>query len=456
MKKNFSCRTVAALSILLLSLSLTAKNSNAAPARGQTNPQTSYANPGPAPGDYTQPTPVPPAHSYGYTPPRKSLGYEHNWYIFFGADGGLATYSAYNSATEASRSGIDLGLRGLIARYWQDWVLDGGLGWHFIQNSAMNPDGRTESVVTRGIYLDLSARYRLNRNWQLGLEGEYWLSPDNGLNPSLFTVPSPSNNGFFLGPTLLYEWSGSTLDRKYRFGGRVLHGINIDTRSVNVIQLFFQFGFDIFDSHHENYERANAEQVSGNDMARADTYRPPVLDAAPVPEASATPWPEPEVLSTPEPLPVVESTPFPTATPPILFHTPAAPLDQVILTLDVNDLPFEFNKSNLPKVNQNKLKKLGLFLKKHNGTWKTLKVAGHTDERGSNALNDRLSKARAKEVRKWLIIGGAPEKKVTAVGYGKHNPKDPGHNEHAWAVNRRVELVFRGAKDLKITHEDTE
>jgi len=65
---------------------------------------------------------------------------------------------------------------------------------------------------------------------------------------------------------------------------------------------------------------------------------------------------------------------------------------------------------------------------------------GHTDERGGSEYNLALGQKRAEAVVKQMVLLGAGESQLEAVSYGKERPADPGHDEAAWAKNRRVEL----------------
>ena len=73
-------------------------------------------------------------------------------------------------------------------------------------------------------------------------------------------------------------------------------------------------------------------------------------------------------------------------------------------------------------------------------TWRRAIVSGHTDERGTTEYNLALGERRAEAVKKYLVQLGADAHRLKAISYGKERPADPGHDESAWAKNRRVEL----------------
>jgi len=74
---------------------------------------------------------------------------------------------------------------------------------------------------------------------------------------------------------------------------------------------------------------------------------------------------------------------------------------------------------------------------------KGLVIEGHTDERGGSEYNLALGQKRAESVLKALVLLGVPAGQLEAVSFGKERPLDPGHDEAAWAKNRRAVLKDR-------------
>ena len=72
-----------------------------------------------------------------------------------------------------------------------------------------------------------------------------------------------------------------------------------------------------------------------------------------------------------------------------------------------------------------------------------LAIEGHTDERGGSEYNLALGQKRAEAVAKTLELLGVNDGQVEAVSFGKERPADSGHDEAAWAKNRRAELKDR-------------
>ncbi len=71
-----------------------------------------------------------------------------------------------------------------------------------------------------------------------------------------------------------------------------------------------------------------------------------------------------------------------------------------------------------------------------------LTLEGHTDERGSREYNLALGERRAQSVSRQLVLLGASNAQVRAITYGEERPVTEGHEEQAYAVNRRAELVY--------------
>jgi peptidoglycan-associated lipoprotein len=71
-------------------------------------------------------------------------------------------------------------------------------------------------------------------------------------------------------------------------------------------------------------------------------------------------------------------------------------------------------------------------------------LQGHADERGSREYNIALGQKRADAVKKLMQLLGATEIQIETVSFGKEKPKAEGHDETAWAQNRRVEIIYVG------------
>jgi len=72
----------------------------------------------------------------------------------------------------------------------------------------------------------------------------------------------------------------------------------------------------------------------------------------------------------------------------------------------------------------------------------TVRLEGHADERGSREYNLGLGENRANAIRNLMLAEGVADNQIVVVSYGEERPAAYEHNEDAWAMNRRVELVY--------------
>lgn len=84
----------------------------------------------------------------------------------------------------------------------------------------------------------------------------------------------------------------------------------------------------------------------------------------------------------------------------------------------------------------------GRYLTQHGNDKVT--VQGNTDERGSREYNIALGQRRADSVKKIMTLLGASDNQIETVSYGEEKPKAEGHDESAWAQNRRADIVYQG------------
>ncbi|MDR3038606.1 MAG: peptidoglycan-associated lipoprotein Pal [Candidatus Adiutrix sp.] len=68
-------------------------------------------------------------------------------------------------------------------------------------------------------------------------------------------------------------------------------------------------------------------------------------------------------------------------------------------------------------------------------------IQGHCDERGTEVYNMALGDRRARATYNYITSLGINGSRLSTVSYGKERPLDPGHNESAWARNRRAQFV---------------
>jgi len=71
-------------------------------------------------------------------------------------------------------------------------------------------------------------------------------------------------------------------------------------------------------------------------------------------------------------------------------------------------------------------------------------IQGNADERGSREYNIALGQRRAETVKRMMLLYGATDTQIETVSFGKEKPKNSGHDEAAWAENRRDDVVYAG------------
>lgn len=150
------------------------------------------------------------------------------------------------------------------------------------------------------------------------------------------------------------------------------------------------------------------------------------------------PAPAPEKLAAAEP--VAAPAPAPAYVAPAPAPAPApvavAAVPQKLVLVGVN---FDFDKATLRQEDVSDLDKNVEALKAWGDV--NIEVAGHTDSKGSDAYNMKLSKQRAEAVRNFLISRGVAADRLTAKGYGESRPVADNATEEGRFQNRRVELI---------------
>lgn len=98
------------------------------------------------------------------------------------------------------------------------------------------------------------------------------------------------------------------------------------------------------------------------------------------------------------------------------------------------DVFFEYDRSRIRETDYPALNRIGKWLEDNPVN---VMIEGHCDERGSNEYNMALGEQRALSIRQYLVGLGLDSAKLHTVSYGEEKPRDEGHDESAWAKNRR-------------------
>ncbi len=107
-------------------------------------------------------------------------------------------------------------------------------------------------------------------------------------------------------------------------------------------------------------------------------------------------------------------------------------------TATINNLFFDLGKATLKPESEPELKRILQVMKENVAL--VIEISGHTDNTGSDEINNKLSLERANAVRENLLKGGIDQARIKTKGYGKSKPKADNATEEGRQINRRVEI----------------
>ena len=120
----------------------------------------------------------------------------------------------------------------------------------------------------------------------------------------------------------------------------------------------------------------------------------------------------------------------------------AAALKDPANILSKRSVFFDFDKYDIKDEFKPLIEAHAKYLRE-NGAAKML-IQGNTDERGSREYNIALGQRRSEAVKRMLLLLGGREDQIEAVSLGEEKPRDQGHDEAAWAQNRRGDMLYQG------------
>jgi peptidoglycan-associated lipoprotein len=109
----------------------------------------------------------------------------------------------------------------------------------------------------------------------------------------------------------------------------------------------------------------------------------------------------------------------------------------------IRDAFFPFDSAAITPESQENLETTARWLRNHQ-TYHVM-IEGHCDERGTERYNLALGEKRAYDAKEYLSTLGIDTQRLSTISYGKEKPFDPGHDEAAWAKNRRAHVVLTSA-----------
>jgi peptidoglycan-associated lipoprotein len=101
---------------------------------------------------------------------------------------------------------------------------------------------------------------------------------------------------------------------------------------------------------------------------------------------------------------------------------------------------FDFDRADIRGDSQAVVNAHAAYLAKNPA--QKVRLEGHADERGSREYNIGLGERRGQAVRRAMLLQGVAEAQLSTVSYGEERPAVAGSDEQAYALNRRVEIVY--------------
>lgn len=101
---------------------------------------------------------------------------------------------------------------------------------------------------------------------------------------------------------------------------------------------------------------------------------------------------------------------------------------------------FDFDSAVVKSSEKGKITAIATYLKANPSA--AVEVEGHCDERGTEEYNRSLGERRALAVREELALQGIDPKRIYTISYGEDRPAASGHDDAAWAKNRRAESIL--------------
>jgi len=117
------------------------------------------------------------------------------------------------------------------------------------------------------------------------------------------------------------------------------------------------------------------------------------------------------------------------------------PPAQSVSTTHLGDIFFDFDKSDIRMDARDQLQANSHWLSENPSN--KVVIEGHCDERGTGEYNMALGERRAISAKEYLMHMGVAPERMNTVSFGKERPFAMGHNEDAWAQNRRAHFVVQ-------------
>lgn len=310
----------------------------------------------------------------------RAAALEDIW-VFGGGSAGYVDLFNEDEGSRTDKAGYQLSAEGLVAFYWEDFVLDGGAGWLYNHVSGYDLSDTLFKVTTKAGYAFGSLRYRFLPRVSAGPVVHVIFG---GGDVSFSETSNTKNFALAVGLQAFYELP--VKKARIRFGGSILTDATIMHRQLMWFMGHLQFGFSL----------------SGDTQS-------------PAPAARYSRRGDFEVMG-----------------------------QTIRLTLADETIYFDTDKSDITSQTREALEAIAKYLVNRTTDWRMIQVDGHADYRGSDKYNTNLSLQRAARVGETLISGGVPNARVGFKAFGETRAAARGTSPEALSKNRRVELKING------------
>ena len=141
--------------------------------------------------------------------------------------------------------------------------------------------------------------------------------------------------------------------------------------------------------------------------------------------------------------PIASTTPPSTSTTPTRPDTVSGnPLKDPNNILSKRSVYFDFDSNAVKDEYRPLIQAHSKYLAEHRDA--KIRIEGNCDERGSREYNLALGQRRAEAVKKIMTVLGVTDQRIETISYGEEKPAAMGHDEAAWAKNRRADIKYAG------------
>lgn len=307
--------------------------------------------------------------------------------------------------TESDKGGFFADLKAEVDWYFESFIAGVGTGFFYSHISGDNLDFQVgeSKVDTWSFFLDGNVAYRLSDQWQLGPIFTAYLSAEDVSFSEEDPAPDSAEvkkTSMFVGLRLAHDMS--LTNNILRLTGKALVDIDIGDRTVWYVAVGIHYGWGLRSKAREEMNRE------------------------PIPEQNVA---NPYARYAEEPLAQVVQK------------------NTIRVRFGETYLRFKTDSAQLSQYGKKVIKALSDYLLANSDKYNRLLVAGHTDERNTEAYNMALSRRRAKSVASEFVSNGVPRERIRMKGYGESKPIYKESTPEAWAVNRRVEVFISGVEN---------